>query len=143
MKHVNKLKLNIRSLALAKGIANANQFRHACGTNSTDMASKLFNNAQTMFSIQTLQMVCNTLGCTPNQIFGLPEPLAPLPVVGKPQPEKAGKVVMQLPPQSKAKAKPVQRADGKAARLAKSAKPTKKATTLRPHGRANAKKGGK
>lgn len=65
---VRKIQINIRKVAERIGIKNAYQFGKFSGF-SPSTASALFKGNWRNISIKSLAVICNTLNCTPNDIF--------------------------------------------------------------------------
>lgn len=71
------IKLNIRSLAAAAGIANPLVFSRQSGL-AYAMCYKLWNDQQTRIDLSTIDRLCEVLRCSPGELF-----IREAPAVGK------------------------------------------------------------
>ena len=68
LKKTHTVEINIKSLALSKGIDTAYKLQIAAGI-APSVAQNLFNERFTEISLKVMEKVCNALQCQPDELF--------------------------------------------------------------------------
>jgi putative transcriptional regulator len=63
-----KIKVNIKQVAISRGIKTAYQLQKKVGLSPSN-ASRLYNNKIKQISVITLGKLCDVLGCEPSDLF--------------------------------------------------------------------------
>ncbi len=64
------IKIRIREVAESKGITTAYQLQKLCGVQST-VAAMCYKNDLKMIGIESLDLLCKKLECTPNDLLAI------------------------------------------------------------------------